>query len=252
MAFLRRNGRALAAAFVIAALWNRPALAQTRPAFDVASIRATASGPETGVAWDYPPNGGFRGRNYTVWSMIRAAYGLTDLQLSGGPAWITTEGFDIQAQPSPSGAAITREQTRQMMQTLLEDRFQLKLHRETRELPAFALQVAKGGPKLPPVSSGPQKTILGDLEMPSMSLKQLGSMLEFELGRLIVDKTGLQGNFAIKLRWAPERAQTAGASDPTLPSLFTALQEQLGLKLESLKVPTEVFVIDSVERPSEN
>jgi uncharacterized protein (TIGR03435 family) len=244
--------RGRAAAFVLAAFWTCPVLAQTRPAFDVASIRATSDGPETGVAWDYPPNGGFRGRNYTVWSMIRAAYGLTDLQLSGGPDWITKEGFDIEAQPAQSGAEITREQTRQMMQTLLEDRFHLKLHKETRELPAFALQVAKGGAKLPPVSSGPQKTILGDLDMPSMSLKQLGSMLEFELGRLIVDQTGLQGNFAIKLRWATERPQTAGASDPTLPSLFTALQEQLGLKLESLRGPVEVLVIDKVERPSEN
>jgi uncharacterized protein (TIGR03435 family) len=180
-----------------------------------------------------------------------------------------------------------------MLQSLLEDRFQLKIHRETKELPVYDLAVAKGGPKVklsedqspfrppergaapppPPQRGGPMprgsmRMGRGDLEATALPLTSLINALSQQLGRTIVDKTGLQGLYDIKLQWTPDALPSGPAGsggpagirgpneppppDPAGPTIFTAVQEQLGLRLESSKGPVEIIVIDNVERPAAN
>jgi uncharacterized protein (TIGR03435 family) len=223
-------------------------------------------------------------------------------QIIGGPDWLDTDHFDIEAKPQGDPSLISGEQTRLMVQSLLEDRFQLKVHHELRQLPVYNLVVAKNGPKLklsddqkPPVpgnnrsqadtpSKGPQGvsephrggtalirgrtcTILAGKAIPintvdSAMLTSLPTLLQGVLeqagldktdlkGWPVVDKTGLKGSFDIELQFTPD---TLGPAPPDAcgPSLFTALEEQLGLKLESARGPVEVIVIDSVSKPSEN
>ena len=221
--------------------------AQPAPSFEVASIKLNPDGPETSFSYGIAPSGILTSRNLTLWNLIRFAFALRDNQISGAPAWAKTQGFDIQAQPA---GPVSREQSLQMLQTLLKDRFQLRFHMETRELPAYTLTVTNGGSKLPPADGEEARTLrMGDLNSPSMTLAALSEMLGFELERPVVDRTGLAGPFAIHLQWASDRAPVP---DSTLPSLFTAVQEQLGLKLESTRAPVEIFVIDSVQQPSEN
>jgi uncharacterized protein (TIGR03435 family) len=219
------------------------------PSFEVASIKPNRDGPMTGFSEDISPNGVFTSKNLTLWNLIRAAYSLRDNQISGGPPWINNQGFDIQAKPAPGGGPIPRDQVNRMLRTLLEDRFQLKTHRETRDTSGYVLTVARDGPKLHPPGEGRQNGTMGDLYMPTSTIEGLCQILEFELGRPVANHTGLSGSFELRLQWASEKHPIP---DNPLPSLFTAIQEQLGLKLESQKVPVEVLVIDSVQQPSEN
>jgi uncharacterized protein (TIGR03435 family) len=140
---------------------------------------------------------------------------------------------------------------------LLVERFQLKVHTESRNLAAYALVVSNNGSKLQPATGagGPQNTKLGQLVMPKMSMAQLAQILEFDLDRPVIDRTGLAGDFAVHLEWTRERDRTAAGDAPldqSRPSIFSAVQEQLGLKLESVKAPVDVLVIDRVEHPSAN
>jgi uncharacterized protein (TIGR03435 family) len=217
--------------------------------FDVASIKANPEGPQGAFSLSTSPGNRFRARNMTVWNLIRQAYGVRELQMAGGPEWIKTEGFDIEAKIE---TAVSQEQLREMLQTLLAERFRLKIRREPRSSPAYALVVAKGGPKLQPAAdlTGRNKTMLGKLVVQKMSMGELASILEFDLDRPVVDRTGIAGNFAFQLEWTRERERTA--ADPMQPSLFAALQEQLGLKLEATRCQIDMLVIESVERPSEN
>jgi uncharacterized protein (TIGR03435 family) len=225
--------------------------AQEKPAFEVASIKPNPDGPGSFSA-DIAPSGRVTFRNFNVWNLIRLAYGLRDLQMSGGPPWIKNRGFDIQAQPASSATPVPREQTLRMLQTLLEDRFDLKWHRESREAQAYGLTIARGGPKLPPAREGRGRTMFGDLDAPSMTLDSLCQILEFELDRPVLNRTGLSGSFAIQLQWASDRTPAANPPDASRPSLFTAVQEQLGLKLDSTKAPVDFFMIENVDAPSEN
>jgi uncharacterized protein (TIGR03435 family) len=189
-----------------------------------------------------------------VWNLIRQAYKLRDLQISGGPGWIKTDGFDIEARPA---SPVSRDKMNEMLRSLLAERFQLKVHTESRNLPAYALVVSNSGSKLQPATGagGPQNTRLGQLDVPKMGMEQLSQVLEFDLDRPVIDRTGLAGEFAIHLEWTRERDRTAAGDAPVAqsrPSIFTALQEQLGLKLESIKAPVDVLVIDGVELPSAN
>ena len=226
--------------------------AQQKPAFEVATVKPNP-GPDAGFSFDIATGGRVTASNFSLWNLIRSAYRTRDLQMSGGPPWIKTRGFDIQAQPPHSATPVTREQTYQMLQALIEDRFQMKWHRESREGPAYRLIVAPGGPKVPPPHEGRARTMFGDLDAPSMTLDGLCQILEFDLGRPVLNRTGLTGPFTIRLQWASDRNPApANPSDESRPSLFTAIQEQLGLKIESIKAPIEFFVIDSAEIPSEN
>jgi uncharacterized protein (TIGR03435 family) len=186
----------------------------------------------------------------------------------GVPEWANSDAFDIEAKAE--GAPLSQDQMRLMVRSLLADRFKLKAHIEKRELPVYELVVVKSGPKLKPadLQSDGKRQLIG---MPSpsgsltlkmtntrTSLSNLSSMLQSYAGRPIIDKTGLDGQFDVSLQFTPETLSAAPAAgnpsppDPSGASLFTAVQEQLGLKLEPAKGQVEVLQIDSVERPSEN
>ncbi len=206
-----------------------------------------------------------------------SCYGLLDYQIIGGPDWISTARFDIEAraeeeairQMGNAPATARSETMRQMIQSLLDERFQLKVHRETRELPVFNLTVAKDGPKLQATIEGrpgPGGLSAGsarsngtpagvEMSGSGITMQRLVSMLASRAGRPMIDRTNLTGTYDFNLKFAPSAAPTAGpdsATEPIGPSLFTAIQEQLGLRLESGKGPIEVLVIDSVSKPSEN
>jgi uncharacterized protein (TIGR03435 family) len=236
--------------------------------FEVASIKPSepsAQGSSVGIA----PGGIFRGRNITVKSLIRQAYDVHDFQISGGPGWIGTLGYDIEAKGN--GPAVSEEDLMRMteaqrnefraqmqarVRAMLADRFQLKLHKETKDAPVYALTVAKGGAKIQVsgVAIGPQsgfstrRNAQGKSVMTSsqQNIGVLALVLSDMVGRPVLDKTGLAGNFDFKMTFAQDLA------DPEGPSVFTALEEQLGLKLESQRGPVEVMVIDSVEKASGN
>lgn len=241
-------------AMVIAAL----ALAQTPVAekaaeFEVASVKPTAT-RDGSLSADFQPGGGFACRNLNLENLLRTAYQVEPYQLVGAPNWKTSAGFDIQAKAARSAVDPTRDEVRKMLQALLADRFHLILHRETRDLPIYALVAAKGGPKLEAAESGASSNgtlKMGHLATKKMTMASLASILTFDLKRPVRDETGLKGDFALTLEWSPG----LGESDPSqssLPSIFTALQEQLGLKLQSTKGPVEVLVIDHAELLTEN
>lgn len=266
------------AAFILAAGLS---FAQTQPSFEVASIKPSNSADRRPLFNSQP--GLFRASNVTVSRLIQLAYGIKDFQISGGPGWLRSDLFDINAKHESSA---TREQFGAMLQSLLADRFQLALHRDTREMPVYALVVAKNGPKIrqvsesdpnivdlskgppPPPGSGRLRVTIvrrGRLMAQSTDMAALADDLANFLGRTVVDKTGLAGSYDVKLEWVPDENQVAmfqamgvpegfGAppSDWQGPSLVTALEEQLGLKLDSRKGPVEMFTIERLERPSEN
>jgi uncharacterized protein (TIGR03435 family) len=231
-------------------------LAQTpgsekRAEFEVASVKPTAT--EGFFTMDFLPGGGISTRNMTVHNLLRNAYGLQDYQIAGGPGWIDSTGFDIEAKAGAGAGEVPREQVLKMIQALLADRFQLALHRETRQLPIYALVVGKTGPRLRAADSsvGGTKMMMGQLIVKKMSMTTLANLLAFDLKRPVRDDTALKGDFAFTLEWTLGLGES-DAGPSSRPSLFTAVQEQLGLKLESAKGPVEVVIIDSVEKPSEN
>jgi uncharacterized protein (TIGR03435 family) len=253
------------------------------------------------------PGGRFTAANISLKMLIHLAYGVTDSQISGGPGWLNSEKFDIEAKADDSSIAepwklseeqrkLAQDRSKRMLQALLADRFKLTLHRETKELPVYALVVAKNGPKLQAATAdelappdpkeahvrldspkGPMPKGRGLLMRPgqlSGTAAPIAILAETlsnqpELGRTVLDKTGLQGYYDFTLKWTPDERQgqmfrgpgdgakegpgSDSAPPPDSgPSLFTAIQEQLGLKLESQKGPVEILIIDGAERPSEN
>jgi uncharacterized protein (TIGR03435 family) len=220
---------------------------QEKPAFEAASIHANTSSEIGQSFFDVSGAGRLIARNMDVWDLVRLAFGLRDSQMTGGPAWIKSKGFDIQATPSASGTVVARPRALQMLQTLLEDRFHLRWHNDNREMAVYALRVAAGGPKLAPAKEGqPRRMQMGDLSVPGMTMESLCQILEHETRRLVVDQTQLKDSYGISLLWA------ANEPDTSRPSLFTALREQLGLRLEPARLTVKVFVIDAVEQPGEN
>ena len=201
---------------------------------------------------------------------------LSKSQIVGGPEWVNDDIYEIRAKINgPLSEAMQampsrerQEKTELMEQSLLAERFKLKVHFETRELPVFALVVAKGGPKLTPSTNASSAHGLGlrltgqgaELKAEGTSIQSLASALQMQPeigGRLLVDRTGLTGKYDITLNWARDRGAAGGpeaatAQDEGGPTFFTALEEQLGLKLVETKGPVEVIVIDHIERPSEN
>jgi uncharacterized protein (TIGR03435 family) len=341
---MKKTGRVLllAAAFGAAVL---PLLSQTssnkKPAFEVISIRPSAplgTGP-------IRVGGGARGDRYTMNNatlrmLLQQAYSKGanagpggQIQLIGGPSWMESDRYDIQATADCSGGVLSREQLQLMIQSMLEDRFQLKAHMETRELPIYNLVVAKDGPKIrasedqtpPPLAAGPAQPCAhapatpappfqppppppgpggerGALLNPNVAMvprggtvimftreglvirgsavpiSSLAGSLQQQIGRPVIDKTGLKGLFDFILPFSPEGLNTPGlpggltpfgpvggagpavaggagpapaaAGDP-VPSIFTSIQD-LGLRLESAKGPVEVLVVDSAQKPREN
>ena len=268
-------------------LWvTAPALcAQPAPlSFEVASIKTSA--PDTrGMFIQFQPGGGLRVTNLTLKQVLAYGYDVRDFQISGGPAWINSDRYDIQARPEHTATAAAPDDFRQMseeqrkaldqqmrerVRTLLSDRFQLAVHHDTKEAPVYALMVAKGGPKLKENTEprgGRQGIGMrpgGQLTATAAPVPMLANLLSNLMGRPVIDKTGLTAKYDFELHWTPDPGQTllppgapapaaeAPLPDPNGPTIFTALQEQLGLRLESQKGPVDMIVIDRVEKPSEN
>jgi len=215
-------------------------------AFEVASIKPNPTG---GGHSDTDVDGNLlRMKNVTLKACITWAYRFTDSQISG-PDWLASERFDITAK-TESGPPKP-----EMLAAVLEERFKLAVHRETKEMTEYALVVAKSGPKLKKVDPGEGDTTSrrGHLTATRLSMNALARFLagpNVRLGRPVVNKTGLDGVFDFNLDWTPEGAEPKNDAPP---SIFVALQEQLGLKLEAQKGPVEVLVVDHVEKaPTEN
>jgi uncharacterized protein (TIGR03435 family) len=194
--------------------------------------------------------------------IIQNAYDLQDYQIEGAPAWINSARFDIFAKmdaPSteypPAGATSQEWEAEQKLeevrlQSLLADRFKLRVHKGTKELPTYDLVVAKGGPRLEKSTENKGfRTGRGEFICSDSSMEDFTSLLSGILSRTVLDKTGLTGGYKFSLKWTPDEPPNPNAD---LPGIFTALQEQLGLKLVSAKGPVEVLSIDHVEMPSQN
>jgi uncharacterized protein (TIGR03435 family) len=197
--------------------------------------------------------------------LIGEAYRIKPFQIVGGPSWVGSDLFEITAKADGSA---DYDKVMLMLQSLLAERFQLVIRRETKEMPVYSLLVAKGGPKFKqatePISG---RTIVrrGLMSSDGIEMPMFIGLLSSFLGRSVVDKTGLTGKFDLKVQWQPDENQVAmfqamgvpegfGAPppDPLGPTLFTALQAQLGLRLESQRGPVEVLVIERVAKPTEN
>ena len=200
-------------------------------------------------------HGHFRAQTGWVRAVIAWAYGVLTPQLRGGPSWIDTDLYDFDAKSEQDAGP---EQVKAMIRTLLADRFKLVAHRDTQELQAYALVIGKNGSKMQEAKQGNKNYInwtgSGQVEFTECNLLGLINVLSGALGSPVIDETGLKGLYSFKLEFTDPRApQPAGAADADArPSLFAAVQDQLGLKLESRKGPAEVLLIDHIERPSEN
>jgi bla regulator protein BlaR1 len=263
--------------------------------FEVASVKRNASGNNF-VQLGGDPGGRFTATNVPLKLLIRQAYQLQDSQIVGGPNWINTDRFDIIAKapgplalPAPGGSPGPFQL---MMRALLADRFKLAVHTESRELPIYALTLARrdgktgsqlrpaavdcvamfaargrGGPPPAPPQPGERPPCgmrlgPGNLSGGGVTMAQLSTTFSQFVQRVVVDRTGLMGNFDIDLTWTPDQLPQGRGEpppgvqlppiDPNGPSIFTAVQEQLGLKLDSQRGPVDVLVIDRVEQPTED
>jgi uncharacterized protein (TIGR03435 family) len=243
----------------------RPMAANAPTTFEVATIKL--SNPDA-------PGKLFtvRGRqvltiNTTLNDLVTFAYDLHVKQITGGPDWAGTQKYDVTGQPEAPGVpSIT--QLRGMIRQLLTDRFKLAFHREPREMPVYAIVVAPGGHKLTKNDTNPNGLPgllfrgLGVLPVTNATIADFAGVMQTAvMDRPVVDKTGLQGRFDFSLRWTPDESQFASmgvrvpppTNDPNAPpGLFTALPEQLGLRMDPVRAPVDVVVIDKVEKPSEN
>jgi uncharacterized protein (TIGR03435 family) len=298
MRHLRRKVVFVVAAIAAAVM---PVATQTparKPSFEVASVKPNKlGGPPVRMGTE---GGRFIAENYPLILVIQFAFRssggslLLPQNVIGGPSWIDTDRFDIEAKTEGDTAKLRTDQMLQMVQSLLEDRFQLKVHRETRQLPIYNLVVARSGAKMKlskdqslphrddqddqpnapfDPSAAPERgeirvtyipsgeVVLTGTAVPispnpaihrphSLPSRSLITLLQGELGRPLIDKTNLKGLFDFRLQFA--RAALSANTDIPGASLFTAVQEQLGFRLDSARGPVEVLVIDSVQKPSEN
>ncbi len=247
--------------------------AQVRPSVEVASIKPSAA---TGAGAISVSPGTFSVTNLALRRLIQNAYGVRDFQISGGPGWINSQAWDIVA----TAKELNGSNFPLTLQTLLEDRFKLRVHREIEDAPVYELAVASSGMKMRPTA--PENCFVMDLNNPRLAtetrpscgswqgsrpglrsgvgvsmtdqpgppFQSLSGQLTLLLGRTVVDKTGLVGSFDIHLEWTPDELAVTGTADG--PSIFSAVREQLGLELKSARGPVNVLVIDGVDRPSEN
>jgi uncharacterized protein (TIGR03435 family) len=230
-----------------------PAFGQT---FEVATVKsANPNAPGAMLNWrDAEHAHSFVAENFSLRQLITAAYGIRDHQLTGGPGWIGSDRFDVVGKPEKP---VDVKALQSMLQALLADRFHLTIHRETREMPVYFLVVAKGGAKLRESAPGSvgtgQSAGIGWFKASSNRIDDLAQTLAGLVSRSVIDKTGLTGQYDFRLDYAPDAIAGPDAGNaPEKPSLFTALQEQLGLKLEPGRAPVEMFVVDRAEKPSEN
>jgi uncharacterized protein (TIGR03435 family) len=254
------------------------------PEFDVVSVKPDKSG--TGMMRIRSTSDGYSATNVSPKLLIQMAYGIRQDLISGAPGWTDSSRYDFDAKVAGADVdalkKLSPEQRRTMLQPALADRFKLKVHSETKQLPVFELVVAKGGSKLKEATpgdtyangikgvdgvgrAGTMRMGPGQLTGQGVPIATLVNLLAQQLHQTVIDKTGLTGKYDLELTWAPDQSSdpmfkgTDGAQqkadpapDSTGPSIFTALQEQLGLKLQSTKGPVETLVVDHIEMPSEN
>ncbi len=253
--------------------------------YEVASIKPDLS-DHTSAGMTNTPDG-LIVTNFPLAALIENAYGIQKYQLSGAPDWLNSETYDVDAKMDAATADALKKLSRkdqnlarhQMLQALLIDRLKLTIHRETKQGPVYLLVIGKNGSKLqeakpgaaypnglgPGLMSSSSNWLTETMTFQAMPISGLARSLESRLGRHIVDKTGLTGNYDFTLKFSTDRAQPQSAPgessstpsppsqlDPNAPFLLTAIQQQLGLKLEPGKGPVEVIVIDHIERPSGN
>ena len=234
--------------------------------FDAVSVKPSNPNSASGTVVDVTRGGTLHVVNATLKDLMETAYDVGSFQIKGGPKWADAAKYDVDATPGtrPQGAAVPQPDwtnVRLKVQALLKDRFQLQLHRETRTGSIYSLAIAKGGIKSTGLSvtqnphrgiNAGQGTMLGE----AASIAQLAYKLSRLLGRPVVNNTGLEGNYDFKLEWTPDLSPSAPDGQPVQtpggPSLFSALQQQLGLRLEATKGPVDVLIIDLVNKPSEN
>jgi len=232
------------------------ALVLQAASFDAASIKPSdaPNGNSSGIETEI---GLVRAHNVTLKRCITGAYGLPEAQILGGPKWIAELRYEIVAKTSERAGD---DRLMVMLQDLLADRFQLKLHNEMRTVSGYELTLAKAGIKATQSEPGTDSSTDtskrgGRMDAKACSMSRLALKLADILGAPVSDMTNASGNFDFALRWVPDdlQAKSGGSSDvPAGPTLFTALQEQLGVKLEARKVPVDVLVIDHADLPSEN
>jgi uncharacterized protein (TIGR03435 family) len=235
------------------------------PSYDIVVIKPNNS-LARGMSMDMD-EATLRAENVSLKQLLVNAYGIREGLLFGLPGWANSSRFDITAKvtdPDPKALAnLSREQRQAMLAALLVDRFHLQMHTEIKTLPVYELVVAKGGPKLtttilpPPDTKNPDPLGYGNLDVHNtemtatgVTLSDLAMNLSFPLDRTVIDKTGLTGRYDFQLRWTAEDVGAAATDAP--PDLFTAMQEQLGLKLQAAKGPVKTLVLDHVEQPTDN
>lgn len=220
--------------------------------FEVASIRPHR-GEDDHQETNLLPGGRYVGTNATVRKLIRLALGVEDEQILGAPGWIDTERYDIDAKTGSTARLQPPEFQRDLL-VLLQDRFQLRFHRESRERTVYWLVLSKGGMKLKEAAATEEPSMSTNangtrkvLQAGAISMSDLAGTLSRQTHKTVQDHTGLPGRFDVKLDW-----DDGQALDSEMPSIFTAVQEQLGLKLNSAKGEVGVIVVDHVEKPSVN
>jgi uncharacterized protein (TIGR03435 family) len=287
------------AAAVLMTTWPIPAAqAQSKPmepsqdssSFEVVSIKPADPGDRRTMI-RLPPGGRFEANGVTVKLLMRVAYDVQDFQIVGLPSWAESDRFIVDAKTgeaktpdaTPENPSTMTDEERKALEarlhtrirTMLADRFKLKAHLETREMPVYALVIAKGGSKLKPAAEAaggpPRRSLMGgrgQLTGTGATLDMLIHLLSNATGRTIIDRTGLKGVYDFKLEWTPDPGEMGFMGGPPPPggppgekeappapdgpSLFTAVQEQLGLRLEATKGPVQVVVVDHIEKPSAN
>ena len=245
----------------------KPMAADANPGFEVATIKPAR--PDGRFSLLVNRSGMLNTTSTTVSDLIKFAYDLHPRQITKGPAWLESEKFDITAKPDTAGVP-NGKQLKTMVQQLLKDRFQLTFHTEKKELSVYAITVAKNGPKLTKNDSGGNLPGFGGgrgtFIIRNSSIAEFGHILQANiLEQPVVDQTGLgTTRYDFILKWTPDpsQSQIGGPAPPdappaadnadTPPDIFTAFQQQLGLKLENTKAPVDVMVIDRLEKPSEN
>jgi uncharacterized protein (TIGR03435 family) len=243
--------------------------AQTRvesPKYEVASIQPNTD-DDIRFAFQIEPRGPLTATGITLKRLMMTAYNVQGFRIVGGPDWVGSRRWDVQAKPD---RAVSAGEIRPMLRELLESRFRLRSHSEKRRLPVYELTVDRKGSKIHPIKDSEAKADVrvgaGSIRLTKATVTTFASQLSYALGRPVIDKTGLSGQFDLALEWTPEPGEDGGpasagvpprANDQAAPprdgpSIFTAITEQMGLRLKSARGLVDVVVIDAVEMPTAN
>jgi uncharacterized protein (TIGR03435 family) len=236
------------------------------PRYEVAAIKPN-SDSDSRFAFRVESDGALAATGITLKRLMMTAYNVQGFRIVGGPAWVASKRWDVRGKPD---RAATADQVRPMLLSLLEDRFQLHARPEKRKIPVYELEVDRKGSKVPRAQNGETQPIVrvstGSVQLTKATAATFASQLSYALGRPIMDKTGLNGEFDFAIEWIPEPNEDGGPTGAGLPpgapppsasarqgpSIFTALQEQLGLRLKSGRDLMDVVVIDRVQMPTAN